>query len=66
VFGEVLGDDEVEHVSLKGCRILVVEGFDGCVLDGSVHLLGLAFIGAPRSACSVGWPCAMLCLATAS
>jgi hypothetical protein len=42
VFGEVVGGDESEHVSLKGCQILVVEGFDGCVPNGSVHPLGLA------------------------
>jgi hypothetical protein len=41
VFGKVVGCDEAEHVGFEALQVLVVEGFDGRLLDGSVHPLGL-------------------------
>ena len=42
MFGEVVGGDEAEHVSLEAFEVVVVEGFDGSILHGAVHSLGLA------------------------
>jgi hypothetical protein len=41
VFGEVVGGDEAEHVSLEAFQVVVVEGFDGCVFNSAVHSFGL-------------------------
>lgn len=42
MLGEVVGADECQNMSLEAFEVFVVERFDGCVLHGSVHPLGLA------------------------
>lgn len=42
MFGEVVGRHESKDVCFEAFDVAVVEGFDCCVLDGSVHSFGLA------------------------